>query len=106
MRAGIQPIKNTVESVIKSWEVRKFAAGDTPEKLLKYLLTKKELEHAGAKYFKNGVLGIAVDSSGWHYHLALKKEDLLNKLRKKYSVAKDIKFHIGEVDGKEKNKAR
>ena len=102
----IPPIKDTIQEVIRTWEAKKLSAGEGPEQLLRHILTKKERVHTSARDLRNGVLSINVDSASWHYHLALKKEVLLEKLRKRNASAKEIKFYIGEVNGKEKNKAR
>ena len=68
-----------------------------PEDWLKKALTKKELGHIKVKYFKAGVLGVAVDSSSWLYALTLKKEEILIKLKKESCAVKDISLRIGEV---------
>jgi len=67
--------------------------------LLKKLLTKRELQHIKFNYFRKGILGISVDSSGWLYHLSLKKEGLLISLQKNLTDLKEIHFRLGEVDG-------
>jgi len=99
-------IKDTIQAVIRSWDTERKNGRDNPECLLKKILTKKELEHARANYFRHGILSIGVDSSSWLYHLGLKKADLLTKLRKQSQAIKDIRFYIGEADGQEKNKTR
>ncbi len=94
----MEVIKDTVKNVIQDLITKKSATGiDGPEALLKKVLTRKELEHIRFSYFKQGVLGLYVDSSTWLYSLNLKKEDLLTKLGVKSKAIKDIRFRIGEV---------
>ena len=71
--------------------------GAGPEEWLKKTLTKKELGHIKVKYFSKGVLGLSVDSSAWLYILSLKKEELLNKLKKESPELKNINLRIGEI---------
>ncbi|MDD5129777.1 MAG: DciA family protein [Candidatus Omnitrophica bacterium] len=68
-----------------------------PQQWLKKALTKKELGHIRVKYFKNGVLGVSVDSSTWLYVLSLKKEELLAELKKENPGLKNINFRIGNI---------
>ncbi len=58
-------IKNTVMNVMESLVFKKIGEpGDGPEGWLKKALTKRQLEHIKVNYFKKGVLGIIVNSSG------------------------------------------
>ncbi|MDD5560869.1 MAG: DciA family protein [Candidatus Omnitrophica bacterium] len=66
-----------------------------PQDWLKKALTKKELGHIKVKYFSKGVLGLSVDSSAWLYILSLKKEELLNRLKKENPGLKNINLRIG-----------
>lgn len=93
----MEPIKSTLEALLGSLKEKqkKNPLGD-PEALLKKTLTKKELGHIKFKYFKEGVLGLAVDSSSWLYKFSLQKNELLEKMRKNKGAVKDIRFRIGE----------
>jgi predicted nucleic acid-binding Zn ribbon protein len=95
----MEAIKSTINNVMQKLKSRKKASlKDDPAVWLKKALSKKELKHIRANYFKNGILNIKVDSSVWLYHWNLQKEDLLNKLRaKSVSVIKDIRFSLGET---------
>jgi len=65
--------------------------------LLRQALSRGEQRHAKLRYFKDGVVGVSVDSSVWLYHLNLKKEELLKTMREESAtVVKDIRFHLGE----------
>jgi len=72
-------------------------AQDDPEGWVKKVLSKKELPHVQFRYFRRGILGIAVDSSTRLYQLSLQKPALLAKLAKKSKNIKDIRFYIGET---------
>ena len=65
---------------------------------LKKVLTKKELGHIRVKYFSKGILGLSVDSSAWLYILSLKKDALLQELKKEHPALKNINFRIGEIE--------
>jgi hypothetical protein len=94
----VEQIKETIKNVLGALEARQ--KPDPQEKLkvlLKRLLTKKEARHIQFHYFKKGVLHIKVDSSTWLYHVNLRKEGLLAKIRKGFNAVKDIRFRIGEV---------
>jgi len=70
---------------------------DDPEAILKKVLSKKELGHVKFRYWRKGILGIAVDSSVRLYQLNLQKSQLLAKLGKKFPAIKDIRLYIGET---------
>jgi len=95
----MQTIKDTVQQVMRALRVKRTSRPpDDPVFLLPRVLTKQERLHAKAAYFKDGVIGIQVDSSGWLYHLTLKKTDVLQALRSRSAaVIKDIRFYLGEM---------
>ena len=94
----MERIKDTIESVIKDLMVKKSGAcDDNPEAWLRKVLTKKELGHIKLQYFRKGILGLSVDSSSWMYSLSLKKEILLNKLKKCSQDVKEVRFSIGDL---------
>lgn len=91
-------IKDTIKNVMEEWQTKKKRSSkDGPQALLKKIFNKKELGHIKFNYFKRGALSINVDSSAWLYHFSLKKESLLEKVRKRTAVIKDIRFFIGEI---------
>jgi len=91
-------LKNTLETVMKELSAKKNASSDADcQEWLKKTLTKKELGHIKVKYFSKGVLSVSVNSSSWLYALSLKKEELLNKLKKEHPSVKNIIFRIGEI---------
>jgi len=91
-------LKNTLDEVMRDLSAKKMGSlGVGPQGWLKKALTKKELGHIRVQYFSKGVLGLSVDSSVWLYILSLKKEELLNKLKKANPGLKNINLHIGEI---------
>ena len=94
----MEAIKDTIESVIRALEQKKRSdgAGDF-EKILKKLLTKKENAHIKFNYFKGGIVHVNVDSSAWLYQVSLRKEELLEVLRKNFAGVKEIHFKLGVI---------
>lgn len=95
----MEAIKETVKGLMQKWKSqKKLSIQDEPFIALKKALKKKEREHIRFNYFRNGILGIGVDSSAWLYALNLQKEALLNKSRLKSDVViKEIRFSLGEA---------
>jgi len=94
----MEPLKNTLDTLMRGLLDKKAGSLDAhPEQWLKKTLTNKELRHIKVKYFSKGILGLSVDSSAWLYILNLKKEELLNKLKKESPRLKNINLRIGEI---------
>jgi len=94
----VEQIKDTLKIILGQLESKSQAIPkNSIEGWLKNALTKKELRHIRIKYFKNGVLGLSVDSSSWLYALSLKKEEILMKLQKESGLVKNIALRIGEI---------
>jgi hypothetical protein len=94
----MESLKNTLDALMAGLSDKKEGvAGAGPEQWLKKALTKKELRHIKVKYFSKGILGLSVDSSAWLYILSLKKEELLNALKKENPGLKNINLRIGEI---------
>jgi len=94
----MEQIRETLTVLLRNLEKKnKGRDGGAPEDCLKKALTKKELGHIKIKYFKQGVLGLNVDSSSWLYALSLKKEEILGSLKRENRSIKDISLRIGEV---------
>jgi hypothetical protein len=71
----MEAIKDTVQKVIQQLQRKKTETGpEEPQGWLKKALTKRELQHIKFNYFRKGILGISVDSSGWLYSLAYKRK--------------------------------
>lgn len=98
--AGPRPIKDTLQGLMQALtEKNKSSLKESPWGLLKEILSEKEAGRARPNYFKNGVLSIGVDSAGWLYHLSLRKEDLLRKLRERSPVLiKEIRFYLRDKE--------
>ena len=94
----MQTLKDTVECVMKALEEKKKGKAEAdPQAWLKKTLTKRESGHIKFSYLRAGVLGLAVDSSAWLYQLNLRKQELLQRVRKKDSAIKDVHFYLGEI---------
>ena len=94
----MERIKDTIQQVMQGLKLKKIASPEhDPAAWLKKTLTKKELGHIRFKYFKNGILYVDVDSSGWLYSLTLKKDRVLSRLTQDKRGVKDIRFRIGET---------
>lgn len=89
-------IKDIVTDLMQGLKSKK-PLKDDPEVILKKVLSKKELGHVRFRYFRKGILGIAVDSSTRLYQLNLQKAQLLAKLGKKSPDIKDIRLYLGET---------
>lgn len=93
----MEAIKETLKTVFNNLQARSEGAlKDNPEVLLKKILSKRELAHVRVGYFRKGILGIKVNSSSWLYYLNLQKTDLLDKLRRKSSAVKEVRFSLGD----------
>jgi hypothetical protein len=94
----MERIKDTIQSVIHGLTAKSKGFGKShPEDWLKKALTKRELEHIKFHYFRKGILGIKVDSSGWLYKFSLDKPKIMAKLSKFSGEIKEIHFRIGEI---------
>ena len=94
----MEKIKDTIELVIRDLLAKKGGLNDEgPEAWLRKVLTKNELGHIKLQYFRKGILGLSVDSSSWMYSLGLKKEIILNKLKKYSADVKEVRFCIGDL---------
>ena len=67
------------------------------EKIIKKILTPKELKHIKISSLRKGTLVLNVDASAWVYALNLKKTELLDKI--KLDAVKEIRFRLGDIDG-------
>ena len=94
----MEAIKDTFSNIMQSLEVKKKGSPeDDPQKWLRKTLTKKQLQHIKFNYFKEGVLGIAVDSSTWLYELNLHKGSLLAKLQTNNKQVKELRITLGRI---------
>jgi len=92
----METIKDTLRHVISVLEAKKNnLPGGNPQEWMERAFNKKELRHIKFHYFRQGVLGMSVDSSAWLYHFNLKKEDLMAQFNKKDAVVKNIRFCLG-----------
>ncbi|MFA6349994.1 MAG: DciA family protein [Candidatus Omnitrophota bacterium] len=91
-------IRATVSGLLKKLRDKGGPDKPHPEDVLKNILTKRELGHIKVKYFKAGVLYLAVDSSGWLFNFNLKKQELQDNLHTKLPEIKEIRLRLGQVD--------
>lgn len=89
-------IKDTIAAVLKRIQGGAICDDTSPEALLKKLLTKEELEHIKVQYFRRGILHAGVDSSSRLYSLSLRKDALVDRMRRENRDIKDIRLFIGE----------
>ncbi|HLD82715.1 MAG TPA: DciA family protein [Candidatus Omnitrophota bacterium] len=95
----MEAIKDAIEGLMQALEAKRAQSPlDAPENILTKLFNKKELAHIKFNYLRKGILTVNVDSSSWLYHLSLRKDDLLSRLRQKDKAIKEIRFRIGEVE--------
>ena len=71
--------------------------GQDPQEWLKLALTKRQMRHIKVKYFRKGILGLSVDSSGWLYTFSLQKARIVRQLQEQAPLLKDVHFSVGEV---------
>jgi len=95
----MERIRAPVENIIRELTTQKKANKESaPEVWLKKTLTRKELGHIKFHYFRQGVLGVRVDSSAWKYSLSLKKANLLMKLQGYAPEIKELRFSVGDIE--------
>ena len=89
-------IKDVVDKLFCAWQKRlEDSGGVTPEDLLKKILTKSECKHIKFNYFKDGSLGLLVDSSAWLYKFNMRKLELSAKLKTELPGFKELRLKIG-----------
>jgi hypothetical protein len=93
----MERIKETVNGFMRELQNKAAQGGESPEELLRKVLTKKELSHIKFNYFKSGVISLNVDSSAWLYSLSLEKEELVVRLKKYSAAVKDIRLRVGRI---------
>ena len=94
----MEPIKETIGSLLKKLQEKSGPGKAHPEDVLKNILTKRELGHIKVKYFKSGILYLSVDSSGWLFNFNLKKQELQDGLQAKLPEIKEIRMHLGPTN--------
>jgi hypothetical protein len=92
----METIKAAIEGVMQVLGQKKQDRQDYP-RLLRKVLTKRELGHIKFNHFRAGVLNLAVDSSAWLYKFSLEKKKILDKLKLGAGEIKDIRFRLGEI---------
>ncbi|MEW6075056.1 MAG: DciA family protein [Candidatus Omnitrophota bacterium] len=93
-------IKHTVQALLSQWRRKQRPCKDSYERYIKKILTKREIKHITLNNFKSGTLTLYLDSSGWLYHLQLKKEQLLKQIQQDCPEVRDMRFFLGEHNEK------
>ena len=61
------------------------------------VLNDKELSHTQMVGMNSGIISVYVDSSVWLYHMKVKKNDILQKIKNRIPEIRDIRFKIGKL---------
>jgi len=95
----MESIKDILHSVFKDLEEKYRQHPDKGfEALWNKCCAKKTAQHTAVSFFKNGIIYINAENSGWLYALKIKKEEILKKLRKNSSnKIKDIRLRVGDI---------
>ena len=95
----MESIKTTVNAVLD--HLHKHGAGPAPgpDDWLDRVLTRQERRGVAVAYFRNGVLGLKVDSSSRLYHLNLRRQELKDKLAAFCKEIKEIRLSVGSIGG-------
>ena len=95
-----EPIKNTVQDIIKQLKKKGLVEEDDIIKRWKKAAGKKINAHTKPVIIKDSVLIVNVESSGWLFELQTKyKNKLLKKIKKntKRPKIENIRFRLGEI---------
>lgn len=99
----MENIKQTIYRVMHGLgNKQKQSRSDEIEGCLQRVLSAKERRHISSYSEYKDVLRLKVDSSGWIYHLNLKKEFLLTGIHQRLPNIKDIRFFVSAKNEKSK----
>ena len=92
------PITDVLKSVFSQIEGGGPVWKEDVEAEWKSLAGPETFKHSRPAVFKNGILTVLVDTSGWMQELSMKKRQLLKALKRKLGKDKiaEIHFKIGE----------
>ncbi len=90
-------IEDIVKRVIGNIADKRGASVVNIEEVWNTVMDVKELEHTQLIGINNGILSVSVDSPAWGYHLKVKKNDILQKVKDRIPEIQDIRFKIGNV---------
>lgn len=101
------PIGDIVGGLLEGLKKAKGQSGDVGGALVK-ILDKRARAHIKPVAIKGKELVVNVDSSAWLYTLNNRKARLLGDLKESLGNSEiiDIRFRIGEVDGKKIKKSK
>ncbi len=101
----MERLGSAIQKVLGSLRGQQRAAEEEVAGVLKKCLTKKELRHIKIKYFRDGVLGLTVDSAAFLYEMRLRAGELKERYAREAPAVKDIRISVGVLhDEKEKTR--
>lgn len=95
------PVGDVVGNILESLKQARQRSGGAAELFVK-LLDRRSRTHVKPISIKEGELVVNVDSSAWLYTLNTRKPRMLSELKETLGDKEivDLRFRIGEVDGK------
>lgn len=101
------PVSDVVGGILEGLKQARQRSGGAAELFVK-LLDRRARSHIKPISLKEGELVVNVDSSAWLYTLNTRKPRFLSELRETLGDKEivDLRFRIGEVDGKKSKNAK
>ena len=93
----MEQIKDILKDVIADLGSEKRKTQEEILKIWQDAVGKKGIKHTKIIGIKDGRLLVNVDSSVWLFQLSIKRNSLLEKLRRVTDNLKEIRFRIGQV---------
>ena len=90
-------IKAIVFKVIQEWANNNLESNQNVQEQWNQVVDQKQQSHSAIDEFKNGKLGVKVDSAAWIYQLNSQKNNILKKIQMLNPAVKEIIFKIGKV---------
>ena len=90
-------IESIVKNVIGNIADKREVVCVNIDEVWQEVLNDKELSHTQMVGMNSGIISVYVDSSVWLYHMKVKKNDILQKIKDRIPEIRDIRFKIGKV---------
>jgi len=99
MKHQTERIDGVIKSIIEKLDKQPNPTSDEIEKIWKEIVGNKAFPHTKPVSLRKKRLVINVDSSSWLYELTLRKNEILDKLKKGLGKDKieELQFRIGEL---------